>query len=69
MRFRQYIISKPAKYGIKILALGNSRAFYTWNLEIYAGTQPNGPYELNNFVNEVFKRLSYKLENSGKILQ
>lgn len=35
--FRQYIPSKPAKYGIKIHVLCNAKAFYVWNMEIYAG--------------------------------
>jgi hypothetical protein len=35
--FRQYIASKPGKYGIKIYALVDSRIFYTQDLEIYAG--------------------------------
>lgn len=35
--FRQYIANKPAKYGIKIYALVDSRTFYSHNLEIYAG--------------------------------
>ena len=33
--FRQYIPSKPSKYSIKIFAMGNSKVFYTGNLEIY----------------------------------
>lgn len=50
--FRQNILNKPAKYVINIFALVNSRISYTWNIEIYAGTQPKGPYELNNSANE-----------------
>jgi len=38
--FRQYIPSKPNKYGIKIYAMVDSKIFYTGNLEIYAGKQP-----------------------------
>lgn len=30
--FRQYIPSKPSKYGIKIFALGDAKMFYSFNL-------------------------------------
>ena len=35
--FRQYIPNKPAKYGIKIFALVDSKTFHSYNMEIYAG--------------------------------
>ncbi|XP_054709139.1 piggyBac transposable element-derived protein 4-like [Uloborus diversus] len=66
--FRQYIPNKPAKYGIKVFALVDSRTFYTWNLEIYAGKQPDGPYKTNNSGDEIVKRLTEKLANSGRNL-
>ncbi|KAJ8968179.1 hypothetical protein NQ314_002438 [Rhamnusium bicolor] len=47
-RFRQYIVNKPAKYGIKIYALVDSRTFFTSNLEMYAGKQPEGPFQVKN---------------------
>jgi hypothetical protein len=47
-RFRQYIPNKPAKYGLKIIALVDSNTYYSYNLEIYAGKQPNGSYHVNN---------------------
>lgn len=40
--------NKPAKYGIKIYALVSSFSFYNSNLEVYVGTQPDGPYKVNN---------------------
>lgn len=55
--FRQYIPSKPAKYGIKVFALVDSSNMYTLNLEIYAGTQPEGPFQLSNSPSDVVKRL------------
>lgn len=46
--FRQYIPSKPAKYGVKVFALVDVHYPYTFNLEIYAGQQPEGPFHLSN---------------------
>jgi hypothetical protein len=47
--FKQYIPSKPAKYGIKVFALVDAKTSYTFNLEPYVGTQPEGgPYRLSN---------------------
>jgi len=37
--FRQYIPSKPAKYGIKIQTLCDARSWYVLSIEIYAGKQ------------------------------
>ncbi|KAF2895173.1 hypothetical protein ILUMI_11001 [Ignelater luminosus] len=36
-KFRQYIPSKPAKYGIKVPLLSDARTFYTINIEVYRG--------------------------------
>ncbi|KAL4104514.1 hypothetical protein QTP88_019809 [Uroleucon formosanum] len=55
--FRQYIPSKPNKYGIKIQALVDSRTFYTSKMEVYVGTQPDGPYKCENNPASVVKRL------------
>ncbi|XP_071056508.1 uncharacterized protein [Onthophagus taurus] len=46
--FRQYISSKPTKYGIKIFCLADAKLFYTANMEIYCGQQPDGPYKKNS---------------------
>ncbi|KAI6646348.1 PiggyBac transposable element-derived protein 4 [Oopsacas minuta] len=35
--FRQYIPSKPDKYGIKVFILADAKTFYPMNLEIYTG--------------------------------
>lgn len=37
--FRQYLPSKPNKYGIKIQALIESKTYYTSNMEEYVGSQ------------------------------
>ncbi|XP_046393761.1 uncharacterized protein LOC124161483 [Ischnura elegans] len=51
--FRQYLPNKPARYGIKIFALVDSNVFYTYNLDVYAGSQPEGPYKVDNTPKEV----------------
>lgn len=65
-RFRQYIPNKPAKYGLKIIALVDSKTYYSYNLEIYAGKQPNGPYQVNNSACSVVKRLIRPISGSGR---
>jgi len=40
--FIQYIPNKPAKYGLKIFALCDAKTFYTSNIEVYCGKQPQG---------------------------
>ena len=51
--FRQYIPSKPAKYGMKIHALPDAKTSYLWNMEIYAGTQPKGPCKADKQYNSL----------------
>ena len=63
--FRQYIPSKPSKYGIKIFATVNSKVFYTGNIEIYAGKQPKDPYLISNKPADVIKRLAEPIYSSG----
>lgn len=64
--FRQYIKNKPAKYGIKIFALVCAKTFYTANLEIYAGKQPPGPYQVDNSANSVVQRMVEPITGSGR---
>lgn len=56
--FRQYIPSKPNKYGIKMYALVDSRMVYTLNLEVYVGKQPEGPFQLSNKPSDVVMRMT-----------
>lgn len=64
--FVQYIPSKPAKYGIKIFAAVDSGVFYTCNMEIYAGKQPEGPFQVSNKPVDVVQRMVTPLRNSGR---
>lgn len=64
--FRQYIPSKPAQYGIKIFALVDVKNAYTYNLEVYVGTQPDGPYKINNSPNNVVTRLVQSIEGTKR---
>lgn len=57
-RFRQYIPSKPNKYGIKIFCMVDSKIFYTGNFEVYAGKQPEDPYYFSNKPLDIVKRLA-----------
>ncbi|GBM62437.1 hypothetical protein AVEN_180848-1 [Araneus ventricosus] len=58
---------KPAKYGVKIFELVDSRVSYTWKMEVYTGQQPKG-YQLDNSPGSVVKRLMAPLYNSGRNL-
>ncbi|KAJ4440549.1 hypothetical protein ANN_08694 [Periplaneta americana] len=57
---------KPRKYGIKIFALADSRTFYSSNLEVYTGKQPEGPYNLSNSADAVVERLISRISGSGR---
>lgn len=45
--FKQYIPSKPAKYGLKIWAACDSATSYCWNMQIYTGKPAGGQPERN----------------------
>lgn len=63
-----FIPSKPAKYGVKIFALCDAKSFYTSNLEIYCGKQPDGPFEASNTPTDIVKRLVTPIERSNRNL-
>ncbi|CAK1598285.1 unnamed protein product [Parnassius mnemosyne] len=65
-KFRQYIPTKPAKYGIKVLAMVDAQNFYIFNLEIYAGKQPEGPFSVNNKPFDVVNRLVLPISKTGR---
>ena len=64
--FRQFMQNKPAKYGIKVFCLVDSRMFYTSQMEIYAGKQLEGPYKLSNSPADVVKRLIQPISYTGR---
>lgn len=66
--FRQYIPNKPARYGIKMFALCDAKTFYTANLEIYAGKQPEGPYRVDNSARAVTLRMIRPISGTGRHL-
>lgn len=66
--FRQYIPSKPAKYGIKIFALVDSKVYYTYYMDIYAGKQPEGLFAVSNKCTDVVHRMISPIINTGRNL-
>lgn len=64
--FRQYIPSKPNKYGIKIYALTDAKMFYTFSLEVYVGQQYEGPYKVDTGSVALVKRLCSLIDRSGR---
>lgn len=64
--FRQYIKSKPARYGVKIFAMCCARSFYTSKLEVYAGSQPEGPFKIDNSAKSVVHRMVQPISGSGR---
>ncbi|UYV65948.1 PBRM1, partial [Cordylochernes scorpioides] len=64
--FRQYIPSKHNKYGIKLFALVDSKMFYTCNLEIYSGKNPEGPYNVSNSPSDIVERLCEPIKGTGR---
>lgn len=66
--FIQYIPNKPAKYGIKMFVLCDSKTFYTGNLEVYCGLQPEGPYRRENNPTSIVERLVHDMRGSNRNL-
>jgi len=45
--FRQYIPTKPGKYGIKVWVLADEENYYCNNLQVYTGARETGTRETN----------------------
>lgn len=59
--FKQYIPSKPYKIGLKFYALVDAKIYYTYNLELYAGEQPKGAFDVSDRPEHVVARLAEPL--------
>ncbi|KAJ8966737.1 hypothetical protein NQ314_003334 [Rhamnusium bicolor] len=66
--FRQYIPSKPNKYGIKIYALADAYMYYTSRMEVYVGKQPAGPFNLSTSTKDLVLRLTDNIRTTGRNL-
>nr|XP_023024488.1 uncharacterized protein LOC111512584 [Leptinotarsa decemlineata] len=64
--FRMYIPNKPARYGIRIYSLVDDRMYYTFNMEVYIGTQPAGPYQVSNKSLDVVVRMTEPIHDSKR---
>lgn len=65
-RGKVYMPKKPAKYGIKVQAMVDSKTFYLVAFEVYSGKQPEGPYQVLNSPNDIVKRLVQPIKGSGR---
>ena len=63
--FRQYIPSKPGKYGIKVWAICEANTSYAWKMQVYTGKDPTIGREVNQGA-RVVKDLVKEIENSGR---
>ncbi|XP_023225627.1 piggyBac transposable element-derived protein 4-like isoform X2 [Centruroides sculpturatus] len=66
--FRQHMPKKPNRHGIKIYILVDARMYYTYNLEIYCGKQPEGEYSVSNSPDQIVKRLVKPIAKSWRNL-
>jgi len=64
--FKMYIPNKPDKYGLKVFSTVDARTFYTTHLEIYAGTQPDGPFKIENSTGAVTERMCLHLSGTRR---
>lgn len=64
--FRQFMPNTAAAYGIKMYALVDTKEFYTVNLEIYAGDQPDGPYAISNQPADIVERLVKPISKTNR---
>ena len=63
--FRQYISSKPGKYGIKIWAICEANTSCAWKMQVYIRKSPAVEREVNQGA-RVVKDLVKEIEHSGK---
>ena len=63
--FRQYIPSKPGKYGIKFWVICDSTTSYVWNMQIYSGKNPKQGREANQG-ERVVLQMTEQIAGSGR---
>jgi hypothetical protein len=63
--FKQYIPSKPGRYGIKIWVICDSENSYVWKMQIYQGKESDSSREVKQG-ERVVKDIVKDIENSGK---
>lgn len=64
--FRMYIPNKPSRYGIKVFSLVDAKTYYTLNLEVYTGKQPDGPFFVSTAAKDVVERLCEPISQSKR---
>ncbi|XP_045448744.1 piggyBac transposable element-derived protein 4-like [Melitaea cinxia] len=64
-RFIMYLPNKPAKFGIKIFMVVDTKCPYVYNFEVYCGEQPEGPFHISNKVADLTNRLLEPLIRMG----
>ncbi|XP_043468005.1 uncharacterized protein LOC122502151 [Leptopilina heterotoma] len=64
----QNLSKNLAKCGLKIFALCDAKTYFTNNLEVYCGEQPDGPYRLSNDPIDIVERLVAPIEGSNRNL-
>lgn len=58
-------LSKPAKFGVNIFLLTDSKTMYTSNMSVYWGKQPDGPFEPVRPI-DIVTRLTEHIYSSGR---
>ncbi|XP_044574588.1 piggyBac transposable element-derived protein 4-like [Cotesia glomerata] len=64
--FKQYIPSKPDRYGLKIFGMVDTESFYTSNMELYVGKQLSEEYQVSNKPFDVVQRVCHSILNTGR---
>ena len=65
-RFTRYIPSKPAKYGIKLFWICDSKTYFPLKGIIYTGLNPNTTSNTTNVGEKVVIKLVKNFKNSGQ---
>lgn len=64
--FKVLTPSKPTKFGMKIYALVSATNFYTTNLEVHVGKQPDGPFRKSTSTQDLVLRLVEPIAGSNR---